>query len=237
LYYGPELYILPNDTNANKEKNPDNVKRVMRLLENGTKFDSIFAMKNRLHMYTFDSFIMAVARYPEFCNIDQINDTPDLDAICIKELATFFAHIKQETFTTKTTMDAATKISTTETSFLSSSFEGTCKENPADYISANKECNSTDHPEGHWWPCDESTKIDENNVLETVYCGRGVMNIKGNYSYGGFGLATTGNTKEILGNPSEVGYKGDFAFLSGMWKYMTPASPRPSMHEVVIGRW
>jgi hypothetical protein len=77
--------------------NPINVQRVMKLIqydlwEKLTPF--------RLPTYTYSSFLTAVSRYPAFCGergtVGQAASLSD-DQVCLKELATLFAHMAQET--------------------------------------------------------------------------------------------------------------------------------------------
>ena len=39
----------------------------------------------------------------------------------------------------------------------------------------------------------------------------------------------------LLESPSDVSKDGFLAFASAMWEYMTPVSPKPSMHEIMTG--
>ena len=54
----------------------------------------------RLPIYTYESFLTAVSHYPAFCGergtYGQAASLSD-DQICLKELATLFAHMAQET--------------------------------------------------------------------------------------------------------------------------------------------
>lgn len=52
-------------------------------------WDYLFPIANSL--YSYDSFLMAVAKFPGFCG----ENMTDLDS-CKRELATFFAHTTHE---------------------------------------------------------------------------------------------------------------------------------------------
>jgi chitinase len=39
----------------------------------------------------------------------------------------------------------------------------------------------------------------------------------------------------FLTHPEEIGSDGYIAFAAGLWFYMTPQSPKPSMHDVTTG--
>jgi hypothetical protein len=41
----------------------------------------------------------------------------------------------------------------------------------------------------------------------------------------------------LLENPGRVASEGWLAFASALWIYMTPVSPKPSMHDIVAGFW
>jgi len=45
--------------------------------------------------FTYETFLQSVAEFPAFCNETNVNE--DLDVACKRELATFFAHVTQET--------------------------------------------------------------------------------------------------------------------------------------------
>jgi len=46
-----------------------------------------------------------------------------------------------------------------------------------------------------------------------------------------------GDAKILLNNPEMIAKDGAFAFASALWLYMTPDSPKPSMHEIITGFW
>jgi len=41
----------------------------------------------------------------------------------------------------------------------------------------------------------------------------------------------------LLANPERVASEGWLAFASAIWIYMTPMSPKPSMHDIMAGFW
>lgn len=78
------------------------------------------------------------------------------------------------------------------------------------------------------------------------YYGRGAIQISYNYNYGLFqqwlrkeGITHNGKPIDILGNPNLVMTKTDppLSVMASLWFYMTPQSPKPSMHDIVIGNW
>lgn len=67
-----------------------------------------------------------------------------------------------------------------------------------------------------------------------TYHGRGPMQLSWNYNYGFAGEAMG---LPLLTNPDLVTTDGTVAFKTGVWFWMTPQSPKPSCHDVMIGKW
>ena len=63
--------------------------------------------------------------------------------------------------------------------------------------------------------------------------------IKEYYNYGQFSdIAYYGGLDDkmnLVDSPEDVSKTGFLAFASAMWTYMTPVSPKPSMHEITTG--
>merc|ERR1719210_439162 len=68
------------------------------------------------------------------------------------------------------------------------------------------------------------------------YFGRGAKQLSWNYNYGPFSLLMTGNKMTFLENPDLI-LQPEYVLSAAMWFYMTPQSPKPSMHDVVTGCW
>ena len=45
------------------------------------------------------------------------------------------------------------------------------------------------------------------------------------------------DAEHFLTSPNEISEDGALAFTSALWRYMTPTSPMPSVHDVVIGKF
>ena len=82
--------------------------------------------------------------------------------------------------------------------------------------------------------------------LQDCYFGRGAIQISYNYNYGLFnrylrklGVMHNGKLIDILANPNLVVTKSDppLTILASLWFYMTPQSPKPAMHDIIIGNW
>nr|AGW81842.1 class I chitinase [Theobroma cacao] len=66
------------------------------------------------------------------------------------------------------------------------------------------------------------------------YFGRGPMQLTWNYNYGQCGRAIG---VDLLNNPDLLATDPTISFKSAFWFWMTPQSPKPSCHEVIIGAW
>ncbi|XWS62590.1 hypothetical protein CRYUN_Cryun06bG0024000 [Craigia yunnanensis] len=66
------------------------------------------------------------------------------------------------------------------------------------------------------------------------YFGRGPMQLSWNYNYGQCGTALG---VDLLNNPDLLATDPVISFKSAFWFWMTPQSPKPSCHNVIIGAW
>jgi len=73
-------------------------------------------------------------------------------------------------------------------------------------------------------------------VPDIKYIGRGSKQLSWNYNYGMYSQIMAGGKDTLLKNPEKVLNK-DHIITSGLWFYMTPQSPKPSMHDIVLGCW
>ena len=78
------------------------------------------------------------------------------------------------------------------------------------------------------------------------YFGRGAIQISYSYNYGLFNRWLTennilhqGKPIDLLKDPNLLITKTDppLSMMASIWFYMTPQSPKPSMHDIVIGNW
>lgn len=71
------------------------------------------------------------------------------------------------------------------------------------------------------------------------YYGRGPFQLSWNYNYGQFSTAAfnggLGDRQILLDDPHQVATDGKLAFMSALWFYMYPQSPKPSMHDAILG--
>lgn len=161
---------------------------------------------NRNQIYDYHSFTNAVASYPTLCNENSSNQYTD-DEMCLRELATMFAHMEQET----SLLHFTTELACTPTNLSHSA---------CNYKSTNWSKNA--------WP----------PVSGVQYYGRGPFQLTWNFNYGPYSsIAFNGDKNVLLKNPDLVATDGRLSMMSAFWFYMTPQSPKPSMHDIVTGYW
>ncbi|RLN29498.1 chitinase 10-like [Panicum miliaceum] len=66
------------------------------------------------------------------------------------------------------------------------------------------------------------------------YHGRGPIQLSWNFNYGPAGKALG---FDGLRNPEVVAVDPDVAFKTALWFWMTPRAPKPSCHDVMVGRY
>ena len=69
------------------------------------------------------------------------------------------------------------------------------------------------------------------------YYGRGPKQLTWNYNYGQFSEAWYGNKDKLLEHPDLLSKDPLLSFASALWFWMTPQFPKPSCHDIIIGRW
>lgn len=69
------------------------------------------------------------------------------------------------------------------------------------------------------------------------YHGRGPIQISYNYNYGQVSECIYGDKNVLLKEPEKVLENGTNAFMTAIWFWMTPQSPKPSCHQVMAGTW
>ncbi|CAA0156877.1 unnamed protein product [Arabidopsis thaliana] len=85
----------------------------------------------------------------------------------------------------------------------------------------------------------QSTYCDSSNTQwpcfpNKTYQGRGPIQLSWNYNYGPAGRALG---FDGLRNPETVSNNSVIAFQTALWFWMTPQSPKPSCHDVMIGKY
>lgn len=217
-------YMLPcepkvGDTEANV---PENVKLVKSILTRArwddlttqmTKGDASILTAAEKATYSYDNFLRAIGKYPFFCAEQGVYST--LEEACRRELATLFAHGAQETGA----HDPKLSMPEWKQAF-SKVFEGSC---------FSSGC--TDYDPGSL----AGGACPTGYTCSNHYYGRGIKQISYYYNYMAFSGQMLGNPQVLLTDPNAVGKNGQLGLGSGIWFYMTPQPPKPSMHDVITG--
>jgi chitodextrinase len=213
---------VPSIDSAHPEKNPVNVQRVMKILTE-KQWHYIFPIADSAYQYI--EFLKAVAKFPALCG--EIGQTQES---CARELATIFAHANQETgahFPSGIFPDRGihTPIEEWRQGLYYMREMGCTEKGPGcEYTGGTCEANTW---QGKTWPCSPGKK----------YYGRGAKQVSYNYNYGLFSDLMFNDVNVLLRDPDRMAREGWLAIASAIWFYMTPQSPKPSMHDVVVGLW
>jgi len=173
-------------------------------------WDDAFPYAN--DVYNHADFLKAVAKFPSFCGENNLGSKYTLTETCSRELSTMFAHWGQETGW----------------------------RNPNDPLPFWKQ--GLYHVREMWcgtynsWNWSKEAWPPQSGVN---YCGRGPMQLSWNYNYGQFSnvfnVSKYDSKMELLIDPEILERDGYAAFAAGIWFYMTPQDPKPSIHDVVTG--
>ncbi|WP_422660968.1 chitinase [Paenibacillus sp. EC2-1] len=74
-------------------------------------------------------------------------------------------------------------------------------------------------------------------VKDKRYYGRGPIMLSWNFNYGLFSSIIYGDKNILLKNPEIVAADGKVGFMTAILFWMTPQSPKPSAHDVIINKW
>ncbi|WP_195576474.1 chitinase [Paenibacillus sp. 1001270B_150601_E10] len=69
------------------------------------------------------------------------------------------------------------------------------------------------------------------------YYGRGPIMLSWNFNYGLFSSIIYGDKHVLLKNPEIVAEDGKIGYMTAILFWMTPQAPKPSAHDVMVGRW
>ncbi|AZS13883.1 chitinase [Paenibacillus lutimineralis] len=69
------------------------------------------------------------------------------------------------------------------------------------------------------------------------YYGRGPIMLSWNFNYGLFSSIIYGEKSVLLDNPEIVAADGKIGYMTAILFWMTPQAPKPSAHDVMVGRW
>ncbi len=202
-----------------KATNPDNVKRVERIVDE-TTWHYLFPLRHP--SYTYSGFLQAVGKFRGFCA--DYDDGRNGELICRKALATAFAHFAQETGG----HDPHAGVEEWRQALVYVREAG-CSETGSG-CTYNAEC-APGTWQGITWPCGK----DAGGAFRK-YFGRGAKQLSYNYNYGPFSQAMYGDVRTLLDKPELVADSW-LNLASAIFFYVYPASPKPSMLHVMDGSW
>lgn len=215
--------------------------------------------------YNYQAFIIAARYFPKF-GTEHFTKDPMGNPLrpvytakdtARRDLAAFFAHAIQETGENNGHLYQIMSKEDADNCFYRGGFFNWFEGGPgspfvknggltpadgAACTAAGRYCDETTNNE-LFYPC---AKGRSGSNYNGCYFGRGAIQISYNYNYGYFnrwlvdqGITHGGKPIDVLANPNLVMTKTDppLAVLASLWFYMTPQSPKPAMHDIVIGNW
>ena len=90
---------------------------------------------------------------------------------------------------------------------------------------------------GHSNTYNDTSKKNYPGVEGKYYYGRGPKQLTWNYNYGQFSQAWYGSKDTLLQLPDLLSRNQILSFASALWFWMTPQFPKPSCHDIMIGKW
>lgn len=215
--------------------------------------------------YNYKAFIIAARYFPKF-GTEYVSTDPDGKKLITnytpeqtyrRDVAAFFSHAIQETGENNGDLYKRLPKDQAANCFYRGGFFNWFEGGP---ISPFVKNNGLDPADGKYcvagatycdqgsnnkwfYPCNPEKS---GQWYEGCYYGRGAIQISYNYNYGLFamwlnqqGITHNGKAIDILQDPNLVMTKTDppLSVLASLWFYMTPQSPKPAMHDIVIGNW
>ena len=207
---------------------PQNVKNIMAVFTE-QDWNYLFPMRKPVYQYT--GFLAAAAKFPSLCNdVPETSTIRSQSLLCKKELATMFAHFTQE-------VGAHLGNDYNFNGLLLDEYrqglwyieEAGCEaDEQGRSVCVGYNGGSTkDVWQGSSWP----------GYPNAQYYGRGAKQLSYNYNYAPFSKVMYGNEQVLLENPHLIATEPKLAIGSAVYFYMQPRSPKPSIHDVVVGRW
>src|SRR5665647_853317 len=83
----------------------------------------------------------------------------------------------------------------------------------------------------------DTSKKNYPGMEGAYYYGRGPKQLTWNYNYGQFSEAWYGSKDTLLEHPDFLSKDPLLSFASALWFWMTPQFPKPSCHDIMIGKW
>ena len=198
---------------------PENVRRCANVFPK-TKYDLL--VPNKLKMYTYKAFLQNVKKYPKFCGeyggdatgltTTQLEDK--LKEVCKRSIAALFSHLAEACGSKK---DAARE----------DRYKWSLASAKKDDCLAKDNCEKYSH-----WGFLGFEPFDD-----VYYYPRGASCMSDSHMYGKFSHTYLGNKYILLQDPDQVATDGFLAFGTAFFSWMTPISPNPSPHDVMVGNY
>lgn len=83
----------------------------------------------------------------------------------------------------------------------------------------------------------DTTQQKYHGISGKYYYGRGPKQLTWNYNYGQFSEAWFGSKDSLLEHPEYLAKDPLLSFAAALWFWMTPQFPKPSCHDIMIGKW
>jgi len=215
--------------------------------------------------YNYKAFVIAARYFPKF-GTEHVTKDPEgkplktkysADQTNKRDLAAFFSHAVQETGENNGDLYKRLPKQQAEDCFYRGGFFNWFEGGPLSPFVKNQ---GLDPKDGEYCTpaaryCDQGSNTKwfypcatgaQGKWHRGCYYGRGAIQISYNYNYGLFnrflqqqGIKHNGKPIDVLENPNLIMTKADppLSVLASLWFYMTPQSPKPSMHDIVIGNW
>jgi len=129
-----------------------------------------------------------------------------------RELAAFLANIAQET-------------------------SGGWASAPGGYFKWGLYFNEEQFPAGTHNNYADTAKKNYPPVAGKSYHGRGPKQLSWNYNYGQFSEAWYGSKDSLLQHPERLVKDPVLSFASAIWFWMATQPPKPSCHDIMVGKW
>jgi len=165
---------------------------------------------------SYDNLLTAAARYPYFCGEKGFYD--NVQEACKREIASFLAHAAQETGNGEV-----------DQSFYWLREYG--------YVNAVDEDQEISFSESSFFDQGCAAPFDCKHDFQRYY-GRGPKQITYYYNYAGMSASYfAGDYQYLLNWPDMVAYDGILYYSAAIWFVMTHQPPKPSIHDVILGRY
>lgn len=224
----PKPTPTPDTTDYNLHTDLQNIAPLATFLKIFPHADSVACTSKKDGMHgVYAGLIEAAKEFPEFANPDALPDMiggftlteQDKVSIAKREVAAFLANASQETtggWATAPDGPSAWGLCFTEEVGCES---GQCTEYTSKHDPATFPFSTTE-----------------------TYHGRGMIQLSWNYNYKLFQdyyneNFANGNPIDLINNPGLVIQDHKIAWLSALWFWMTPQSPKPSAHDAMTGIW